>query len=223
MADLDKYNIEAFYTALTQREVARQHQFRITHIEPGFDGAISGIDDFETKLYVESTTLPGRSITNQALNYHGLEFNLPGNAKYENSSAWEVVFRMDQNLNIRRIMEDWSFAVFNDRKASGAITRSNSSYMTMTHFDQQGMFTSQYTFWGIYPQTVGALTYNIATDGEVVTMPVTFAFHYWSRQNVPNNVDTERTKQAAEAFEEDSSKVVASFDAAGTNNAFDAA
>jgi len=222
MADLDKYNIEAFYTALTRREVARQHQFRITHINPGFDGAIDGIDDFETKLYVESTTLPGRSITNQALNYHGLEFNLPGNAKYESSSAWEVVFRMDQNLNIRRIFEDWSFAVFNDRKASGSITRSNGSYLTMTHFDQQGMFTSQYTFWGIYPQTVGALTYNIGTDGEVVTMPVTFAFHYWNRKNIKNDVDTENATQTAQDFESDSEAPIASFNAPGGNLAFDA-
>ena len=223
MADLENYNIEKFYTALINREMARQHQFRITHIEPGFaPDVVEGIDDIETKLYVERTTLPGRSITNNAVNYHGIDFNLPGNAKYTGSEAWGVTFRMDQNLNIRRMFEDWSFAIFNDRKASGSITRSNESYMTMTQFDQQGDFTSQYTFWGIYPVTVGELEYNIGTDGAPVTMQVTFAYHYWSRVNRTNRQVTESPAKNAETSQDDSEKVVAD-GLGGQAGGFDAA
>lgn len=183
MADITEYDIEHFYDNLIVREVARQHQFRVTAIQTGFGQNIpEGINDIENKLLVESTTLPQRNINNVPVNFHGVDFNLPGNAKYTGSDAWPVTFRMDQRLNIRRIFEDWSTAVFDDRTTAGSIVRSNDAYMILSMFDQMGASHSEYVLWGIYPTEVGAMEYNVGTDGDIVTCQVTFAYHYWSRQ-----------------------------------------
>jgi hypothetical protein len=191
MADITDYDIEHFYDNLIVREVARQHQFRVTSISTGFGQDVpEGINDLENKLLVESTTLPQRNINNVPLNFHGVDFNLPGNAKYTGSDAWNVTFRLDQQLNIRRIFEDWTTAVFDDRTTAGSIVRSNDAYMVISLFDQMGSSHDQYVLWGIYPTEVGALEYNVGTDGDVVTCQVTLAYHYWSRQG--NNAFTNR-------------------------------
>lgn len=185
MADITDYDIEHFYDNLIVREVARQHQFRVTSISTGFGQDVpEGINDLENKLLVESTTLPQRNINNVPVNFHGVDFNLPGNAKYTGSDAWPVTFRLDQQLNIRRIFEDWSTAIFDDRTTAGSIVRSNDAYMVLSLFDQMGASHDQYVLWGIYPTEVGSLEYNVGTDGDIVTCQVTFAYHYWSRQGI---------------------------------------
>tara|TARA_B110000495_G_scaffold82610_1_gene71067 strand:- start:4582 stop:5244 length:663 start_codon:yes stop_codon:yes gene_type:complete len=183
MSDITDYDIEHFYDNLIVREVARQHQFRVTSISTGFGQDVpEGINDLENKLLVETATLPSRNINNVPVNFHGIDFNLPGNAKYSGSDAWNVKFRLDQQLNIRRIFEDWTTAIFDDRSTAGSIVRSNDAYIVLSLFDQMGTSHDQYVLWGVYPTAVGALEYNVGTDGDIVTCDVTLAYHYWSRQ-----------------------------------------
>ena len=65
MSDITDYDIEHFYDNLIVREVARQHQFRVTSISTGFGQDVpEGINDLENKLLVETATLPSRNINN---------------------------------------------------------------------------------------------------------------------------------------------------------------
>ena len=45
--DIDEYGIDKFYENLVDRELSRQHQWRVTNIQPGFDG---GFDDLIDQL-----------------------------------------------------------------------------------------------------------------------------------------------------------------------------
>lgn len=183
---VENYSIDKFYANVIRHEFSRQHQWRITNIRTGNDGLNGFIrsENPETHLLVESANIPARSINNVPVNFHGIDFNLPGNAKYTGSDSWNTTWRVDQKLNLRRVMEEWQTFVFNDRISGGSITRANDASLTMTLFDQFGMSHSTYTLYGIYPTEVGALDYNVGTDGDIVTMDVTFAYHYWDRGGV---------------------------------------
>ena len=180
MADLEQ-TIEKFYAKAVNIDFARKHQWRITEIknngliigDPGSPGL--------PYIYAQTGTLPGREVTNVPINFHGLEFNLPGNAKYTNSAGWEVTWRLDQALNIRRLFEDWNYAIFDDRSTSGQTIRGDDSQLTMVLYDQAGTEVDTYRLFGLYPVSVGAVEYDIGTDGEVQTFTTTLAYHYFKR------------------------------------------
>lgn len=194
MSDLTEYDIEKFYQNLVDREFSRKHQWRVTHIATGVAPEIVELDTVQTKLLIESGTIPQRDIYNVAVPFHGIDFNLPGNAKYGGSDAWNVTVRVDQQLNIRRMFEDWSTAIFDDRTAAGTIVRNNTAQLAMTLYDQQGNAHSDYTLFGIYPTSVGSMEYNVGDNGDIVTMDVTFAYHYWRRTGAGTS-DTDRSRR----------------------------
>jgi len=113
--------IQSFYTAATKKDFARIFQFRVTE----FPGISFGADSH--LLYVETATLPGRAINNVPVPYMGLQFNVPGNASYPGSNAYNVTFRMDADYDIRAALEASTFATFDDATSTGAYNIRGSS------------------------------------------------------------------------------------------------
>ena len=180
MADLEQ-SIEKFYAKAVAIDFARKHQWRITEIQN--NGEIIGNpgEPGLPYIYAQSGNLPGREVTNVAVNFQGLDFNVPGNAKYTNSAGWEVTWRLDQALNIRRMFEDWNYQIFDDRTTTGQTIRGDDSFLQMVLYDQAGSEVDIYTLYGIYPVSVGAVEYDIGTDGEIQTFSTTLAYHYFKR------------------------------------------
>jgi hypothetical protein len=179
---LDHYGIENFYNAAGKNDFARTNLFRITQL---------GGDRFEKDelLYVESTTLPGRSITNIQVPFMGLVFNVPGTATYNNSGAFNLTFRIPQGLSVRRKFEQWSRQIFNDIDSSGDYNIPNNgsaNQMTMVLIDKGGQALREYTFYGVYCQNVGDVNLDITTAGEIMKQQVTLAYQYWRLSPVSN-------------------------------------
>jgi hypothetical protein len=179
---LDKYGIENFYSAASKNDFARTNLFRITKL---------GGDRFETDelLYVESTTLPGRSITNIQVPFMGLVFNVPGTTTYNNSGAFNLTFRIPKGLSVRRKFEQWSRQIFNDIDSSGDYDIPNNgsaNQMTMVLLDKGGQALREYTFYGVYCQNIGDVNLDITTAGEIMKQQVTLAYQYWRLSPVSN-------------------------------------
>ena len=92
--------ISDFYRVATERDFSRDFQFRVLSIDPG--GASSTTFDEDDLVYCTAGSLPARTITNVAVPYMGLQFNLPGNATYPGSEAYTLQFYCDQNSQIRQ-------------------------------------------------------------------------------------------------------------------------
>jgi hypothetical protein len=172
---LDKYGIENFYSAAAANDFARTNLFRVTRL---------GDNRFEDGelLYVESTTLPGRSITNVQVPFMGLVFNVPGTATYNNSGAFNITFRVPQGLSVRRKFEQWTREVFNDIDSSGDYnipSNSVKNQMVMVLIDKKGEALRTYTFYGVYCQSVGDVNLDITTAGEIMKQQATLAYQYW--------------------------------------------
>jgi hypothetical protein len=133
-------------------------------------------------LYVTSTTLPGRAITNVPVPFMGLQFNVPGTANYPNSQGWQITFRVPANLSVRQKFEDWTKYIFDDQISSGAYNipdKGPQSQIVLDLIDKNGNPLREYTLYGAYCQAVGDLTVNLTSAGEILEQQATLAYQFW--------------------------------------------
>jgi hypothetical protein len=166
-------NISDFYRSVQQNDFARQFQFRVVQLANTNFGE-------EQLVYLETANLPGRTIVNQTVPFMGLDFNVPGTAKYPNSDSWSVTFRCDQNYDIRAVLENATFNTFDDGTSTGDynIAR-NSSVITLNLLNKTGGVARQYTLYGAYVVNVGEISYDISDAGSIVKVPTNLAYQYW--------------------------------------------
>jgi hypothetical protein len=171
----DTQGIENFYDTAIARDFARQNLFRVV--------ALGGTNFTQQELlYVTSTTLPGRAITNVTVPFMGLTFNVPGTANYPNSQGWQITFRVPSDLSIRRKFEDWTKYTFDDQVSSGAYNipgKDPQGQIVLVLLDKQGNPLREYTLFGAYCQNVGDLTVNLTTAGEILEQQATIAYQFW--------------------------------------------
>lgn len=166
-------NISDFYRSVQQKDFARQFQFRLVQLANTNFGE-------DTLIYVETATLPGRSITNVQVPFMGLQFNVPGTATYPGSENYAVTFRCDQDYNIRAALENATFNTFDDGTSTGDFNIArNSSVITMNLLNKSGSTVRQYTLYGAYVVSVGDLSYNLGDSGTIQTVPTSLAYQYW--------------------------------------------
>ena len=170
-------NISDFYTKAQKYDFARQFQFRITQLA-NTNFSEDGNEPF--LVYLETATLPGRSITNVQVPFMGLQFNVPGTATYPGSDSYAVTFRCDQNYNIRGLLENQTFNTFDDGTSEGDFNIGKvGSIIQMELLNKAGESVRQYTLYGAYVVSVGEMSYNLGDGGTIQTVPATLAYHYW--------------------------------------------
>jgi hypothetical protein len=166
-------NISDFYRTVQQQDFARQFQFRVAQLANTNFG--------ENQLvYLETASLPGRTINNVQVPFMGLNFNVPGTASYPGSEAYSVTFRCDSNYNIRAALENATFNTFDDGTSTGNFNIArNSSVITLNLLGKDATTIRQYTLYGAYVVSIGDIAYNIGDNGQIVTVPATLAYQYW--------------------------------------------
>jgi hypothetical protein len=166
-------NISDFYKQAQNKDFARQFQFRVITL------ANTNFSD-NTLVYLETASLPGRTINNVQVPFMGLNFNVPGTASYPGSEAYSVTFRCDSSYNIRAALEQATFNTFDDGTSTGNynIAR-NSSIISLALLGKNGATVRGYTLYGAYVQSIGDIAYNLGDNGQIVTVPVTLAYQYW--------------------------------------------
>lgn len=165
--------IQDFYNAARQKEFARNFQFAVRTLGPFTE---------QDLLYIESTTLPGKTVENQTVPYFGLDFNVPGTVKYNGSDSWAVTFRCDEGINIRNKMENYIKEVWDDETSTGAY----GVPVEEATFDLLGKDLNpvrRYTFVGLSPISIGELSYNVTEAGTILTVEATFSYHYYRIRN----------------------------------------
>lgn len=169
--------IERFYTNVQANDFARQFQFRVKTL------ANTNFND-DQNVYLETANLPGRAITNVAVPFMGLQFNVPGTATYPGSDAWSVSFRCDQNYNIRAVLENATFISFNDQTSTGDYNIARqSSIIQLALLNKDLQEVRVYTLYGAYVVSVGDIAYNLGDNGSIVTVPATLAYQFWRAES----------------------------------------
>jgi hypothetical protein len=174
MSILTTQGIRNFHETAGRKDFFRQNLFRVIN----FGGNIFNNDSL---LYIESTTLPSKTINNIQVPFMGLQFNVPGTAQFPGSNAWEVVIRMDAQLDIRDRLEDWMRTIFDEQDSTGdySIPSGDEGTTSLILLDKAGNSLRHYDLFGCYLANLGTFTLNIGTAGEIVTAPATIAYQYW--------------------------------------------
>ena len=169
--------IQDFFRVAQQRDFARDYMLRVVAL--GNDALNE--DDF---VYITTTSLPGRDITNQPVAYMGLDFNIPGTVKYPNSAAWNVTFRNDKGGLIRNKLENWQInETFDDETSTGNLSvRGPDSIIQLNLIDDKLNVLNVYKLYGAYIQKLGPVEYDIAGTGKPLTFSATLAYHYWRHE-----------------------------------------
>lgn len=164
-------NIVDFYDTIHKKDFARLFQFRLEEF-PGLAA--------DQLIYVESLSLPGRSIHNIPVPFMGLQFNVPGTAHYPGSDAWTVTFRCDNTYDLRQAFEDATAKTFNDKTSRGDYKiPAPTAAMRLNLIDDKFATIRQYWFYGAYIVSMGDVSYDIGDTGNIVKIPVTMAYQYW--------------------------------------------
>jgi len=182
------FKIVDFYEQAILQDFSRKYQMRVI----GIGGRVGP----EHNVFITSANLPGYAINNVATPFMGMQFNIPGNATFPGSDAWDVTFRCDLNFDIHRIFDEWQRDIFNavpdanitDISSSTGyyhIPDSNQTIRLGIH-DRDGVFYRKYSLIGCYPKTVGAIQYDQTAGGEVQLLTVTLAYQYWILEQISN-------------------------------------
>lgn len=169
-------NIQNFYQTAYKKDFARKNLFRILSIETGSSGIT--FDDSDL-VYVTSTSLPKRAINNVSLPFMGMKFNIPGTANYPGSESWNVTFRMPGDLLIRRKLEAWSRAIFNDATSTGGYELKNLGTVWLALMSKGGVPMKTYKLVGAYCVSLGEYALDATDAGSVVEQQATIAYQYW--------------------------------------------
>lgn len=169
--------IQDFFRVAQQRDFARDYMLRVVSL--GND--ILNEDDF---VYITTTVLPGRDITNQQAVYMGLEFNFPGTVKYPGSAGWDVTFRNDKGGIIRNKLETWQIGeIFDDESSTGNLgVRGPESVIQLNLIDDKLNVLNTYKLYGAYIQKLGTVNYDVAGTGAPLTFTASLAYHYWRHE-----------------------------------------
>jgi hypothetical protein len=170
-------NIQQFYRVAANRDFSRDFLFRILDLK------LAGVNAMtqDELIYAKGASLPGRSITNVPVPYMGLNFNVPGNATYDNSEGYDLKFFLDANSSLRDYFEQASRTLFDDQSSTGAYsTPDQTTFITLAQLDKNLDPIQVYQLIGASIRKINNIAYNISGGkGETVELDVTFAYHYY--------------------------------------------
>jgi|LauGreDrversion4_2_1035121.scaffolds.fasta_scaffold138435_2 hypothetical protein len=177
--------IQEFYTTAARRDFARLFQFRLA--------AFANIEFKPAHYaYVESASLPGRSITNVPVPYMGLSFNLPGTVTYPGSTGYQVTFRCDANYDLRAALEAATFNTFDEATSTGEYgLPGDDRILQLELLDKKvDKPVRIYTLYGVYVQSLADTAYTVTDTGSVATIQATLAYQFWRAGKVVQSYTT---------------------------------
>lgn len=185
--------IQDYYDTIQRKGFQRRNLFRIAAING--DGILSklaaeltSLDGGISNAYLTTATVPGRSIQNVTAGFMGMDFNVPGNAKYDNSNSWTVQFRLPGDLSIRNAFEQMSYDIFDDGTSTGCYGVPNSrNIITLALLNIKGEAVRYYDLIGVYPVSFGGLSFDLTGNADVMTFNATLAYQYFriNKSKVP--------------------------------------
>lgn len=168
------------------REVFQQHDFsrswqiRILNMNNVPDYVYNEIIDKPAgmggSVYAKTMVVPGRDITNIEVPYHGFPINIQGMAKYT-PNPWPITFRTPGDFLVRNALERWSYATISDETSCGTGFPCDNTTIDIAILSPKCDIMRVYTLHGVYPQSVGQISYNIEGN-DPTEFEVAFQYQY---------------------------------------------
>ena len=181
-------DIQQYYESIQKHGFLRDNLFRITNMGgPLLDPLKSEYLDEGGWAYLTASSVPGRTISNQTAPFMGLDFNIPGTAKYNNSSGWQVTFKTPGDLLLRNALEQMNYQIFDDGTSTGEWgVPCVDNFLVLSLLNVRGDVVRTYKLIGVYPVSIGDMSFNVTGEGALVEFEATLAYQYYRISGSPN-------------------------------------
>lgn len=178
MADV-KQTIQDFYTQAQAKDFSRNNLFRVLNINFGNNTPLFGETDL---VYARTANLPAKAINNIEAPYMGLKFNVPGVVDYPESSNYVINFYCDEAQALREKFLGIVNNTFDDATSTGNyFMPKQTSVIDLVQLNKKLERVAQYQLVGVSIRNVGALAYDMTSNGDIVNFDVQVAYHYWRK------------------------------------------
>jgi len=174
MSDLNK-----FKNYLAETEELFEYQFQINVFTNGgaFDPNLTVLKD--VGFYVNTTTLPGKSLERADIFHFGFNFKKPSRVIYTDTIA--VDMRVDADLELHKAVSDWMDTFYNLAEG-GSGERGLPLYNLKLYILDKDLNivegSKTIILVGAYPSNIGDI--NLTHEGSAVAIvPVEFTYQYW--------------------------------------------
>jgi hypothetical protein len=148
-------------------------------------------------LYIKSASVPGRTVVDIPIQYHGFEFHKPGAVKYDDN-PWSVTFKTPGDYLVRNALEAWHNELFSDETSCGRTgVPCPNSVIRIGLTDASCNIIRVYDLIGVYPSKISNIEYDLESTA-LTQFSVDFYYQYW--RLVPNfdtgSIDSTTVEQA---------------------------
>ena len=170
--------IQDFFSRAARKQFSRDFLFRVKQVQLIGGTFLDGENDL---VYAKTAALPGRMIENKNVAYFGQQFQVPGRATYENADGYTINFYHDENCELRSKLERASRDVFDNETSTGLYGMpGEESKINLVQLDKNLNDVRNIELVGASIRNIGGIEYTIAEGtGEVLSFPVTFAYHFY--------------------------------------------
>ena len=131
------------------------------------------------EFLVNTSSLPGQTITPTPITYQGMTVNLAGDRTFDN---WVTGVYNDNDFSIRTAVEAWMSEIVPTDASNGTI---GYEYMadraTVSQLDRADNIIATYEFFNMWPQTLAAIALDSAGADLVESFDITWAFSHFER------------------------------------------
>lgn len=130
------------------------------------------------QFLARATQLPASNLGLIQIPYFGRKVKIPGDRTFD---PWTVTIMNDEDFQLRSVLEGWNYLI-NSYENNLAISSSPEDYKTdadVIQFGKDGSILRQYTFKGIFPETVSTIDLDWNANDQIEEFQVQFQYDYF--------------------------------------------
>ena len=130
-------------------------------------------------LRAQNVTLPGRNLsTTQDSNIYGPDREIVEGVTYADDIS--MSFQASSGLDERLFFENWQRQAFNEKTWNIGYYNDYISTIEMYVLDKQDQRRYGIKLWEAFPKTIGANELAYDSNDQIMLLPVSFTFRYWT-------------------------------------------
>ena len=131
------------------------------------------------QLRAAQVTLPGRNIeTTDDVNVYGPVRRVASGVNY--AEDLNIQFQASSGLEERKFFENWQNSMFNEATWNMSYYNDYVGSVSIFILDKNDKRRYGLKCWEAYPKTIGGNDLSYASQNEIILLPVTMQFRYWT-------------------------------------------
>ena len=144
-----------------------------------FGGMERQSDLRKISLRAQNVTLPGRNLsTTQESNIYGPDREIVEGVTYADDIS--MSFQASSGLDERIFFENWQRQAFNEKTWNIGYYNDYIGTIEMYVLDKQDQRRYGIKLWEVFPKTIGANDLAYDSNDQIMLLPVSFTFRYWT-------------------------------------------